>query len=1755
MQKGNNKIKKKIIAIVTALMMVICLIPADAAVVFAASTTTTISLNKEYRADITKDSSAVYKFTPSQTAVYELAPFVSSFNDSETAFCLYDSDGTLLANERTTYYYLKKGKTYKFSYEMLPDATDTSATLGFVMKKTDINYKSCFKIEDGVWTEIADRALLTMVPLEIPEGVTEIANDIWSTNNSFYCGSVFFPSTMKSESIRLPYMKARKNIVGYHIDENNEEYKTVDGAVYDAEGTRLLVFPAGLGRSVETIKLNTDPESIAAYAFEECQLNNIVLPDSVKNIGTYSFQYSTVKNITFGSGLEYISQGAFEECKRLSSVTLPEALQTVEYSAFSNSGVKKLTINSEHVNLYDDAFSDCNNLSSFAVGDKCTNYKVVNGVLYELDDWGELNYIKYYPANKKGSFEIPEGIWLSYNAFSNANGITELIIPAEYNGDIRNDGMDGLKSFTVEKGNDTYFSRDGVLYMYQYDCYDIEDNYCSGPALYLYPVKRDDKKLTIEEDISIIANYAFHTRGVDRTIKEIYVHDDLAFEGEDIFSSSEDDGHVVYDFPELSLNGSEDSQAYKYYEEYGSDYNLLWNTSVADDGDTDDDSDSKSEYLPVEDVEAPIDTSKNSMTLFEKCGGYLNNKVLAEVFPADYSIEFPSVPVQLSHESQMDGTYVLKMAIGLDKMPGDRYWKSLKEDIEDYDKSLKRAKALAKKYNGKEKVFDLDRDKFLEKPKFSAIGYFEMVYDQNGKVISDSGGIVGTVKFDTSVNQQCIAPFTPPIPYYVELGGKISGSGSLEITTDLKNSSTKLGGKFTIDPGFYAESGAGISGVATVGVKGSGDMSIQLIPATKGSIAAGIAITAEVAYIVDEEYNLAKATYPLWDTTGKKSSKAVPSTSTKGDTGLEGFELVDRYYQENTTKWNGDLNSKRSTKSQNGITFTALQEYVLPNTIPQMEKVGDDTVMVFQSNAADRATQNGVRLMYSVYDGDNWSVPKALWDNGSLDTFADIEVINDELYVVWQKCKNVVTETDVTALTKKVALGSEICYSKYDESGNSFNAASYVTNNNVYDYLPKLVDDYGTPAVLWINSDSDDILGIEGTKTVMMSSLDSGKWSAAEELSSTDDYISEMAGVYKGGQLYAAYLTTDADNNQKLYVTDGGSAVTAAEPAGTAISGLKNNCGRLLYNQDGIMKEYDPSADTVTDIKAGSATTVSANAVYVTGYDKTSMIWMSNDETGCTLYSSVETENGFSEPVEVYSDDSIRGKYFTAVMGDNDNWEVVLNAEDIDDASKTSMYFLTKDAAPKVEVTGLLVGDNIEDESGQMVSYVLKNDSEETITSYYLSITGDDGTVISKTLDCELLPGEELYVEETLEAENPEELSEIVIKAMAEGQIDTTDATASQEINLTDLELTVAKSVGYDYVEYTATVTNTGQTPVGGTLKLYADNEKKNLIASEDVYEIEPGDTAEVTMELPLGEMDFDSEGAAYSMICLEGDYEENNAENNVYYGATYTSEFGSELFDMANSDVTLAKTSYTYTGKLIKPAVTVEMAAQELTAGEDYGVTYSNNKYPGTATVKVTGKGIYSGTVSKTFKIKAPSLAAPTNLKSNLSGYNDYKVSWKKVSGATGYYVQYKMYGAKKFSTKKSVIGTSYKKADLKAGKRYAFKVTPYAKINGKIYTGKSKTSSYVYTLKKLNRPKVTKLSRTKVKIKWNNIYGETGYQIGYSKKKNGKYTIKTYKTTTAKYKVIKFKKSGKRYYKVRAYKVVNGKKIFGPWSKTRYK
>lgn len=164
-------------------------------------------------------------------------------------------------------------------------------------------------------------------------------------------------------------------------------------------------------------------------------------------------------------------------------------------------------------------------------------------------------------------------------------------------------------------------------------------------------------------------------------------------------------------------------------------------------------------------------------------------------------------------------------------------------------------------------------------------------------------------------------------------------------------------------------------------------------------------------------------------------------------------------------------------------------------------------------------------------------------------------------------------------------------------------------------------------------------------------------------------------------------------------------------------------------------------------------------------------------------------------------------------------------------------------------------------------------------------------------------------------------------------------------------------------------------------------------------------------------------------------------------------------------------------------------------------------------------------------------------------------KVSWKKIAGATGYEV-YRANSKNGKYAKKAVISKSntvnYTDKKLTTGKTYYYKVRAVA-------AGTVKTTYSGYSSVKSAKPLPSKVTNVKasagskrVKLSWKKASGVTGYEIYRATKKNGKYKkVKSIgKAAANNYTDKKLKAKKTYYYKIRAYKTVSGKKVYGAFS-----
>lgn len=182
-----------------------------------------------------------------------------------------------------------------------------------------------------------------------------------------------------------------------------------------------------------------------------------------------------------------------------------------------------------------------------------------------------------------------------------------------------------------------------------------------------------------------------------------------------------------------------------------------------------------------------------------------------------------------------------------------------------------------------------------------------------------------------------------------------------------------------------------------------------------------------------------------------------------------------------------------------------------------------------------------------------------------------------------------------------------------------------------------------------------------------------------------------------------------------------------------------------------------------------------------------------------------------------------------------------------------------------------------------------------------------------------------------------------------------------------------------------------------------------------------------------------------------------------------------------------------------------------------------------------------------------------PKKVKVSVKAYDQTSITlkWNKAEGANGYAIYMATSKNGKYSKIKTIKGNTlnYKKSKLKTANTYYFKIRAYVEIDGSKKYGEY--SEILVTSTKTKTPSFKIYNGDKkATLKWNKISGASGYEIYMSTSKNGNYSkVKTInKGNILKYTKTKLKADKKYYFKIRAYRIVNGKKVYSSYSSKQY-
>ncbi len=985
-------------------------------------------------------------------------------------------------------------------------------------------------------------------------------------------------------------------------------------------------------------------------------------------------------------------------------------------------------------------------------------------------------------------------------------------------------------------------------------------------------------------------------------------------------------------------------------------------------------------------------TKGADLSLGSNKSGKLSAEV-SEFFPANWSLGASVFPVTLSQKTKADGSYSVKMAIGVgktDMLDSKTEWSRYKQVVNDAEKYASLTGLLYRYAPEKRSTFSVS--KFKKKPSLSAVGYMEQEYDKYGNLISSTGKIAPELAWMASTSWQ----FATPIgPWYATLagGGKIAGELGPKYTFPTKK--WTLNGKLSLKPEISLESGYGINKLITAGVGGKLSGDLQILPKPSCSATASAYIHLYCAFLVDWQHDLKSVTLKLWGNANKFSQKN------------DGWRcsLIDDSFAEKTSAWNPKAASQPIAKlKQNGqtdsMTESTLQSGILTSSLPIIKEINGTKVMIFQGYDSKRSELNRTVLQYSVCKNGSWTTPKAVLDNGYADMYADMVVVDGKLVLAWQKEKSNIEGTisdGVSAILNDVAKKSEIWTAVFDETSGTFKQTAQLTNNDKPDMMPRVSEGSNGAAIVWLQSSSKDYVKNEGTTTICRQVLGSSK---VQEIASTTKEVKEFAVCEENGTTHAVYLTEN-ENGESLLCDEADKTLISSRADEGTIAGIQYANGKLLYNCNGKMYELkDGESTEMTDDESS----IPSSAVYCKNGNYEGFVWITNDDgTGeGSIKVSMKTKDGFSEPVTVYTGKAKRIQYLSPVLESDGQWEFAANVLN-QDTKLNELLVISKTPQTELTLAGASIDEYDVENDLTAVHYYASNTELNPIDELIVKIKLEDGTEIEKTISQTVQPGETVsgtaYMDLS-DVTNPQAAS---VYVYAKEQTDLSKNQVSVSVGKSDIRLTNTVEEKGNQAVVTAILENVSDRTATTTLKLYSDEKKSKQLYTSEEISIEPWKRVTKTITVNKSDLSYNANQAVYMMLhadVAEGDCDESNNDS---YAILYQSKINTNTNSQTSSN---AGKKQSTSNKTVKAPSKVKLTSAKNGKGKKINVKWK----------KVTGAKGYQlqYALNKKFKKKK-------SIQTKKTKYTIKKLKKKKT-----YYIRvraYKMNGRKKVYGKWSKV------------------------------------------------------------------------------------------------------------------------------------
>lgn len=294
-----------------------------------------------------------------------------------------------------------------------------------------------------------------MAPIILPNSVKTIGDNAFQ--NCFSFGDFLIPENVTS--IGNSAFSGCNNLQTIYFNATNCEFNV-----------EYLVFP----ENVQVVNIGENVQSIPNYFVQGCDITNITIPNSVKEIGAQAFYgCSELTNVTIGIGVTSIRDAAFLDCNDLNILNFNATdckFELENYLIFPD-GIRKVNIGNNVKTIPDYFVQGCWDINSITLPESVTS----------------IGMQAFYGCTSLTSITIPENVTsINNSAFAGCEALTTL----NYN------------------ATDCKFNIDKLVFPENLEVVNIGENVKSIPDYFVQGC--NISSITLNENVTTIGTQAFY---------------------------------------------------------------------------------------------------------------------------------------------------------------------------------------------------------------------------------------------------------------------------------------------------------------------------------------------------------------------------------------------------------------------------------------------------------------------------------------------------------------------------------------------------------------------------------------------------------------------------------------------------------------------------------------------------------------------------------------------------------------------------------------------------------------------------------------------------------------------------------------------------------------------------------------------------------------------------------------------------------------------------------------------------------------------------------------------------------------------------------------------------------------------------------------------------------------------------------------------------------------------------------------------